>query len=157
LIQHRIEEKREEAQRIFATFKKPSNQLDLVFLTFYSPSQRDIFLAKYRTGLFGKLYYKICTCCSKTAIRGQHISVVKAPQPEDIDWLNLEFNYWTKKLHRLACYYTCFALLLYGLMFQYEISIWDSSDFVIIIVRTAVVFIGNFLIITLLEYTTYEI
>lgn len=48
----------------------------------------------------------------------------------------------------------CFAILIYGIMFQYEVSIMKSSNFVTSILRTLVVFLGNFFIITLLEYTT---
>jgi hypothetical protein len=60
-------------------------------------------------------------------------------------------------MHRFACYYMCFAILIFGVMFQYEISIGDDSNFTTTIIRTIVVFVGNFAIITLLEHTTYEI
>jgi hypothetical protein len=43
----------------------------------------------YQTSLLSRLFYKCCTCYSKSAIRGQRISVMDAPDPEDIDWLNL--------------------------------------------------------------------
>jgi hypothetical protein len=49
----------------------------------------------------------------------------------------------------------CLAILIYGVMFQYEVSIMKSSSFVTTILRTIVVFVVNFFIITLLEYTTY--
>lgn len=89
LIDHRIEAAKTSAEKIYSTFRGPKNQLDIVFLTFYSPIQRDVFLHKFSCSIFTRLFYKFCSCCSGTAIKGQHISVVKAPQPEDIDWLNL--------------------------------------------------------------------
>lgn len=138
-----------------ASFRRPDNQLDIVFITFRSASQRDVFLEQHQTSVMGRLFFKFCTCCSGTDILGQHVTVRKAPQPEDIDWLNLEYKYWTKKLHRITCYYMCFAILIYGVMFQYEISIGDDSNFTTTIIRTIVVFIGNFAIINLLEYTTH--
>lgn len=49
----------------------------------------------------------------------------------------------------------CFAILLYGIMFQYELSTLDFDSFYQSIIKSGVVFVVNFLIISLLEYTTY--
>ena len=51
----------------------------------------------------------------------------------------------------------CFSILIYGVMFQYQVYIIGGSTFTLTIVRTVVVFVFNFWIITLLEYTTLEI
>ena len=112
-------------------------------------------MEKHKQTIFGRLFYKFCTCCSSTAIYGRHITVQKAPEPEDIDWLNLEEHYWTKKLHRMACFYMCFSILIYGVLFQYEITILKYSDFTASIIKTAIIFIANYWIISLLESTTY--
>lgn len=155
LINQRLKAKLLEAENIFKTFRVPQNQLDIVFITLPSKVKRDVFLAKYSTNLAMRLFFKFCTCCSGSAVCGRHMTVRKAPEPEDIDWLNLEENYWSKKRNRFACYYMCLAILIYGVMFQYEVSIMKSSSFVTTILRTIVVFVVNFFIITLLEYTTY--
>lgn len=89
MIQQRLNAKMIEAEQIFKNFRVPENQLDIVFVTFRSNTKREVFLAKYSSSLIGRLFYKFCTCCSSTAVKGQHITVRKAPEPEDIDWLNL--------------------------------------------------------------------
>lgn len=70
-----------EAENIFKSFRVPQNQLDIVFLTLRSKAKRDVFLAKYSTNLALRLFYKFCTCCSGSAIKGQHMTVLKAPEP----------------------------------------------------------------------------
>lgn len=57
----------------------------------------------------------------------------------------------------MACYFMCFSILIYGVLFQYEITIMNYSDFTASIIKTAVIFIANYWIISLLEYTTYQI
>ena len=57
----------------------------------------------------------------------------------------------------MACYYMCLAILISGIMFQYQVSVTSGSGLVGSIVKTVVVFIVNFIIISLLEYTTFEI
>lgn len=73
--------KSEEIRMIKAGLKSARNRLDLAFLTFPSPAVRDQFLQKYQTGVLGRLFYKFCTCCSGTAIKGQHVSVFPGPDP----------------------------------------------------------------------------
>ena len=108
-----------EAEDLHRNIYSPNNRLDFVFVTFQRESDKEIFLAKYETGILRRLWFKLCCCCSPTSINGQHINIFPAPDPEDIDWLSLEANYWTKKAHRMACYYMCSAILVFGVMFQY--------------------------------------
>lgn len=79
MIQQRLNAKIIEAEELFKHFRKPENQLDIVFVTLRSNARREVFLAKYTTNILGRLFYKFCTCCSSTAINGQHITVRKAP------------------------------------------------------------------------------
>ena len=112
-------------------------------------------MKKHSSNLFWRLYFKFSTCCSNTAINGQHINVFAGPEPEDIDWLNLESSYWVKKVHRFACYYMSFAILIFGVMLQYEITTFPVNSLYVSIIKNLVVFIGNFLVVNLLEFTTY--
>lgn len=89
MIKQRLKGKIGEAEKIVQSFRVPQNQLDIVFITLRSKAKRDVFLAKYSTGIALRLFYKFCTCCSGSAVLGQHMTVRKAPEPEDIDWLNL--------------------------------------------------------------------
>ncbi len=60
--------------------KSAQNRLDFVFVTFKDEETRDIFLKKHEKGILGRLFYKFCTCCSSTAIHGQHINVFPGPE-----------------------------------------------------------------------------
>jgi hypothetical protein len=57
----------------------------------------------------------------------------------------------------MACYYMSFGILIYGIMFQYEIDTFSFESFYESIIKSVVVFVVNFFIINLLEYTTNEI
>lgn len=126
-------------------------------MTFRREREQEVFLAKYSSSFLGRLWWKACWCCSPTSIKGRHIGVGQAPDPEDIDWMSLEVGYWTKKVHRAACYYMCGAILVFGVLFQYEISILLSQNFYLTLAKTATVFAANLLIVALLEYTTYAV
>lgn len=139
-----------EAEHLLKDIHSPGNRLDFAFLTFRRERDQELFMAKYRSSFVGRLLFKLCCCCSPTSINGKHINVQPAPDPEDIDWASLEASYWTKKVHRLACYYMCAAILIFGVLFQYEITILLSQNFYLTIAKTATVFAVNFLIITLL-------
>lgn len=137
--------------------RSPEKRLDFAFITFKNNAQKEKFMEKHKSTIFKRLLYKFCTCCSSTAIKSQHINVFEGPDPEDIDWFNLEVSYWTKKIYRITCYYMSFSILIFGILFQYEISIYPLDDFSITIIKNLIVFVGNYLIINLLEFTTYQI
>lgn len=89
VINNSLTSKTEEIRVIKEKIKTSKNRLDFAFITFKDEETRDLFLEKYQTNLFQRLYFKFCTCCSGTSIKGQHINVYPGPDPEDIDWINL--------------------------------------------------------------------
>jgi hypothetical protein len=127
-------------------------------VTFYNSELKKNALKKYGCNSLLKILYKICACCSPSAINGKHITIKDAPDPEDIDWLNLEADYFLKKIHRGTCYFMCFSILIFGIVFQYQIdTTYQTSNFIAQIVKSIVVFFANFFTIMLLEYTTNNV
>jgi hypothetical protein len=149
--------KNEEIKAIRSRLRSSENRLDFVFVTFREEQSRDKFLKEYGRGLLGRLFFKFCTCCSPTALQGQHVSVWGGPDAEDIDWLQLEAGYWEKKAHRFACYYMSFAILIFGALLQYEISTFPADSLMVSVGKNLVVLVGNFLVVNLLEFTTFQV
>lgn len=48
-----------------------------------------------------------------------------------------------------------FAILIFGILLQYEITTFPVNSLYVSIIKNLVVFIGNFLVVNLLEFTTY--
>lgn len=50
-----------------------------------------------------------------------------------------------------------FAILIFGVLLQYQISTFPVESLYISIIKNLVVLVGNFLVVNLLEFTTYEV
>jgi hypothetical protein len=70
-----------EANRASSGLRNPENRLDFAFVTFKDEETKKLFFVRYENNFFSRLYYKWCTCCSRSAIFDQHVSVVEAPDP----------------------------------------------------------------------------
>lgn len=143
-----------------ADLKSKKKRLSIAFVVFATPNERNRALSKHRYGLISKAFCKLCVCCSRNAVRGQHVTVESAPAPDDIKWENLENPYLQTKAIRFCSFLVCGAMLLFGIVSEvivFNNSSPGSSGSVKQLFSSLVIFLINFLIINFLEFTTHKI
>ena len=114
-IFHNSERKIEELKRLKKDLHNKENRLSTAFVVFETHDEQKRAVATFEHSLFKKLFFKLCTCCSNSVILGQHVSVVPAPPPDDVNWVNLDNPYCRIKFTRFASSFACFTILLFGI------------------------------------------
>lgn len=122
-----------------------------------SEDQAKQFLKKIDIGLFTKLWYKMCTCCSPLKLHSQHISAVAAPPPKDIIWQNLEAPYLRTWLKRLMSYLIAFSLVVIASFGSLYLLTRETVDFWENVGGSLLIQLTNLILVEFLEWSaTFE-
>lgn len=98
---------------------KPNKIAPLAIVTFEMECAKDYFIVEPTT--WEKIlifFWSIYLPYSKYEIKGQKVSIQKAPEPDDIYWENCGISYYGNLCRRLVGKFFIFLLLILGLFVQ---------------------------------------
>jgi hypothetical protein len=147
-------------QLIIGNIRDKKKRLSVAFVVFESSKERNRALQMLYCVFVARLFLKLCTCLSKSAIRNQHVSVMPAMAPDDIKWENLENPYLRTKGMRVLSFSVCILFLIFGVGTELVLSNRIETPLIVIfnqLISSLVIFIINFLIINFLELSSLKI
>ena len=115
-----------------------SNFAGSIFLTFNTIQQKEEYYNMYPHYFIEKIIvflkeskFYLCCCCineksKRNFFRRKNIKVLSAPEPEDVIWENIEYDFWFRFKRGLIIYFISFLLLLISFIFVLGLTYYKS-------------------------------